>query len=157
LQESNPLVRQKFTLYLVLLGLSLLKDYNTPSAIRLLEKTEDEVLKAFRKAPADLHWAAFANFQNHAAEAQTIGLVRHLFVCAGGLKDFRQLDFVPQYRTIDDLNKVGILVGITGLNCCRSFDLQAITRALESRAIADEHIDALDTDDLIQGLNVWLS
>ncbi|KAH8792169.1 hypothetical protein F5882DRAFT_376733 [Hyaloscypha sp. PMI_1271] len=42
--ESSPPVREKFTLYLVLLTLSLLEDYNTRSAIYLLEKNQDRVL-----------------------------------------------------------------------------------------------------------------
>lgn len=51
---SAPLVRKKFTVSFVLLGLFLLEDYNTPLAIQLLEKDQEGVLQVFSKRLTDL-------------------------------------------------------------------------------------------------------
>ncbi|KAG4412400.1 hypothetical protein IFR04_014468 [Cadophora malorum] len=151
--ESSPLVREKFTLCLVLLALSLLEDYNTPSAIQLLEKNQDGVLQAFRKDSTDLFKAMSAKCQNRKAEAQLIGLVRRVFIFADGLEDVHQLQFDQEYTAIDNHNLLGSLVGVTGSSRFRNFDLEAILNALSrSKAITNECIDALDIAELISQL-----
>ncbi|KAG4434990.1 hypothetical protein IFR05_009515 [Cadophora sp. M221] len=132
-ETSKPLVRKKFTLCLVLLALSLLDDYNTPSAIQLLEKDQDGVLQVFHKDLADLFKAT--ECQNRKAELHIIGL----------------------YTAIDNLNLLGSFVGVTGSNRFGNFDLQAILSALSgSKAITNEYIDALDIAELISQLTTLL-
>ena len=138
---------------LVLLALSLLEDYNTPSAIQLLEKNQDGVLQAFRKDSTDLFKAMSAKCQNRKAEAQLIGLVRRVFIFADGLEDVHQLQFAQEYTAIDNHNLLGSLVGVTGSSRFRNFDLEAILNALSrSKAITNECIDALDIAELISQL-----
>ena len=150
---SKPLVQKKFTLCLVLLA--LLKGYDTPSAIQLLEKDQYGVLQAFRKDLADLFKAA--ECQNRKAETQSIGLVRRAFMVAGGKEDVHQLKFDRGYTAIDNLNLLGSLVGVTGSNRFRNFDLQAILSALyKSKAITNEYIDTLDIAELISQLMALL-
>jgi hypothetical protein len=132
----------------VLLALLLFKDYNTPSALQLLEKDQYEVLQAFRKDVADLFKAA--ECEDRKAELQRIGLVRRAFIIAGGLEDVHQLKFDPEYNAIDNLNLLGSLVGVTGSNRLRNFDLQAILSALhKSKAITNKYIDILDIAELM--------
>ena len=151
------MVREKFSLCLVLLALSLLEDYNSPSAIQLLEKNQDEVLRAFRKDSADLFKAASTKCQNRKGETHFIGLVRRVFIFAGGLEDVHQLKFDHEGTAIDNLNKLGSLVSITGLSCFRNFDLQAMLSALyKSKAITNEYIDNLDIAELISKLMTLL-
>ena len=139
----------------MLLALSLLEDYNTPSAIQLLEKDQDGVLQAFHKDLADLFKAI--ECQNRKAELHIIGLVRRVFMLAGGPEDVHQLKFDQEYTAIDNLNLLGSLVGVTGSNRFRNFDLQAILSALSrSKAIAKEYIDALDIAELISQLTTLL-
>ena len=141
----------------MLLALSLLEDYNTPSAIQLLEKNQDGVLQAFRKDPADLFKAASTGCQNRKAETHFIGLIRRVFIFAGGLEDVHQLKFDHECTAIDNLNKLGSLVSITGSICFRNSDLQAILSALyKSKAIANEYIDTLDIAELISKLMTLL-
>jgi hypothetical protein len=109
---------------LVLLALSLLKDYNTLSAIQLLEKDQDRVLQAFGKDPADLFKAASAKCQNRKAEAHMTGLVRRLLILAGGPEDLHQPKLDQEYTAIDNLNLYGSLVSVTGSNRFGNFDLQ---------------------------------
>ena len=138
---------------LVLLALSLLEDYNTPSAIQLLEKNQDGVLQAFRKDSTDLFKAMSAKCQNRKAEAQLIGLVRRVFIFADGLEDVHQLQFDQEYTAIDNHNLLGSLVSVTGSSRFRNFDLQAILSALyKSKAITNEYIDGLDIAELISQL-----
>jgi hypothetical protein len=68
----------------LLLRLSF-KDYNTLSAIELLEKEQDRVLQAFRKDVADLFKAA--DCRNHKAELHIVGFIRRLLILASGLED----------------------------------------------------------------------
>ncbi|KAF7861554.1 hypothetical protein EAF04_008116 [Stromatinia cepivora] len=150
--ESGPLVRGKFTLCLVLLALSLLDDYSTPSAIQLLEKDQGGVLQAFRKDSADLFKAASAKCQK-----RKVGLVRRLLILAGGPEDPYQLNFDREHTTIDNLNLLGSLVNVTSSNRFKNFDLQAILSALyKSKAITNEYIDALDIAELISQLMTLL-
>ncbi|KAH8792194.1 hypothetical protein F5882DRAFT_437771 [Hyaloscypha sp. PMI_1271] len=148
---SKPLVQKKFALCLVLLALSLLEDYNTPSAIQLLEKDQDGVLQAFHKDLADLFKAT--ECRNRKAELHIIGLVRRAFMLAGGPEDVHQLTFDQEYTAIDNLNLLCSLVGVIGSSRVRNFDLQAILSALSrSKAFTNEYIDALDITELISQL-----
>jgi hypothetical protein len=141
----------------VLLALSLLEDYNTPSAIQLLEKNQDGVLQAFRIDSTDLFKATSAKCQNRKAEAQLIRLVRRVFIFADGLEDVHQLKFDNEFTAIDNLNKLGSLISITGSICFRNFDLQAILSALyKSKAITNEYINTLDIAELISKLMTLL-
>jgi hypothetical protein len=142
---------------LVLLALSLLKDYNTPSAIQLLEKNQDGVLQAFRKDPIDLFKATSAKCQTRKAEAQLNGLIRRLLIFAGGPEDVHQLKFDQDYTAIDNHNLLGSLVSVTGSNSFRNFDLQAILGALyKSKAITNEYINTLDIAEFISKLMTLL-
>ncbi|KAF4632745.1 hypothetical protein G7Y89_g5381 [Cudoniella acicularis] len=155
--ESSPPVREKFPLCLILLALSLLEDYNGPSAIQLLKKNQDKVLRAFQKDSADLFKAASAECQNRKAQIHFIRLVRRVFIFAGGLEDVHQLKFDHEGTAIDNLNKLGSLLSITGSSCFRYFDLQAILSALyKSKAITNEYIDNLDVAELISKLMTLL-
>ncbi|KAF4632607.1 hypothetical protein G7Y89_g5518 [Cudoniella acicularis] len=107
--DLTPLVREKFPLCLVLLALSLLEDYNSPSAIQLLEKNQDKVLRAFRKDFTDLFKAVSIKCQNRKAETHFIRLVRRVFIFASGLEDVYQLKFDYEGTAIDNLNKLGSL------------------------------------------------
>ncbi len=129
----------------MLLALSLLQDYNTPSVIQLLEKDQDEVLQAFRKDPTDLFKAASAKCQRRKAEAHLIGLVRRLFIFSGSQDDPHQLKLDQEYTAIDNFNLYGSLVGVAGSNRFGNFDLQGMLSALSrSKAITGEYIDTLD-------------
>lgn len=153
---SEPLVKRKFTLCLVLLALSLPNDYDTPSVIQLLEKNQEEVLQAFGIDLADLFKTA--ECKNRKEATHFIGLTRRAFMVAGGLENVHQLKFFDQeYTAIDNLNLLGSLVGVTGSNHFRNFDLQAILSALSrSKAITNEYIDTLDIAELISQLMTLL-
>ncbi|KAH6667756.1 hypothetical protein B0J14DRAFT_567126 [Halenospora varia] len=126
--ESSLLVRGNFTLCLELLALSLLKDYNTLSAIQILDKDHDEVLQAFRKDPADLFKTASAECQNRKAEAHLIGFLRRLLILAGGPEDPHQFKFDQEDTAI----------GVTGANRFGNFHFQAMLSPLSrSKAITD--------------------
>jgi len=112
----------------VLLALSLLEDYNTPSAIQLLKKSRDRVLQAFRKDSTDLFKATSAKCQNRKTEAQLIRLVRRVFIFANGLEDIHQLKFDNKCTIIKNLNKLGFLISITSSVCIRNFDLTSNTQ-----------------------------
>jgi hypothetical protein len=144
-------------LCLVLLALSLLEDYNTPSAIQLLEKDQDGVLQAFRKDSTDLFKATSAKFQTRKAEAQLNGLTRRLLIFAGGPEDVHQLNFDQEFTPIDNHNLLGSLASVTGSNSFRNFDLQAILSALyKSKAITNEYIVTLDIAEFISKLMTLL-
>lgn len=135
----------------MLLALSLLDDYDTPSAIQLLEKDQDAVLQVFLKDPAALFRAA--ERQDRDAELYTIGLVRLVFMLAGGPEDIHQLKFSQEKTAPDNLNLLGSLVGVTGSNRSGNFGLQAILSALSrSKAIPNEFVDTLDIAELISQL-----
>lgn len=125
--------------------------------MQLLEKNQHALLQAFRKDPTDLFKAASAKCQNRKVEAQLIGLIRRLLIFAGGPEDVHQLKFDQGYTATDNHNLLGSLVGITGSNRFRNFDLQAIVIALyRSKAITNEYIDTLDIAELIRKLMVSL-
>lgn len=137
------------------LALSLLKDYNTPLAIQLLEKDKDKVLQAFRKDLADLFKAA--ECRNRKAKLHHIGLIRRAFMIAGGPVDVYQLKFDQEHTAIDNLNLLGSLVDVTGSDGFTNSDLQAILSALSrSKAITNEYIDTLDIAKLISQLMTLL-
>jgi hypothetical protein len=141
----------------LLLALSLLEDYNTASAIQLLEKDQDGLLQAFLKDPADLLKAASAKCQNRREETHIIGLVRRLLILAGSGEDFHQLGFDHEYTAIDNVNIYGSLVGVTGLNHFGNMDLQATLSALSrSKAITNKDIHALDISELIGQMMTFL-
>ena len=141
----------------MLLALSLLKDYNTPSAIQLLEKNQDGVLQAFGKDPAALFMAASAKCQNRKAEAQIIGLVRRLLILAGGPEDYHQLRLDQEYTAMENLNFYGSLVSVTGSNRFGNFDLQSILDALSrSKAITDKDIDLCDIAESMRQMMTFL-
>ncbi len=138
-----------------MLALSLLEDYNTPSAIQLLEKNQDEVLQPFRKDSTDLFTSA--KCQNRKAETQLTGLVRRVFIFAGGLEDVHQLKFDQEYTGIDNHNLLGSLVNVTGSNPFKNLDLQATLNALyKSKAITNEYINTLDIAEFISKLMTLL-
>jgi hypothetical protein len=140
----------------MLLALSLLEDYNTPSAIQLLEKNHDGVLQAFRKDPTDLFKAASAKCQNRKAEAQLIGLVQLLLIFASNPEDVHQLKFDQEYTAIDNHNLLGSLVRITGSNCSRNLEQAILSPLYKSKAITNEYIDTLDIAELISKLMTLL-
>ncbi|KAH8591182.1 hypothetical protein B0O99DRAFT_632669 [Bisporella sp. PMI_857] len=148
IQESTPLVRNKFTLCIVFLISH--EDYNNSSAVQLLERNQHGVLQAFRKDPADLLDAALAGCQNYKAKAQLIGPIRWILALAGGPEDDHQLVF-DQEHTPFNINLLGSLVNTINSNCFRDVDLKAISNALSrSGAITGECIDALQIAETIQ-------
>jgi hypothetical protein len=71
----------------VFLGLNLLESYDTPAAIELLGKSQDELLfGAFRRYNKILSGSNFTDDELW----QIISLIRCLLEAAGGRKDFRQ-------------------------------------------------------------------
>ena len=135
----------------MLLALILLGDYNNPSAIQLLEKDQDGLLKAFRKDLADLFKAT--ECQNRKVETHRIGLVRRVFMIAGGLENAHQLKFGQESTAIGNLNLLGSFVGIPGSIAVRNFNLRALRSALSrSKAITNDYIDTLDIAKLISQL-----
>jgi hypothetical protein len=80
-----------------------------------------------------------------------------VFIFAGGLEDVHQLKFDNECTAINNLNKLGSLVSITGSICFRNFDLQAILSALyKSKAITNKYINTLDIAELISKLMTLL-
>jgi hypothetical protein len=73
----------------VLLG--LLNGYNTPLAIQLLEKDQDEVLQAFGIDLADLFKTAES--RNCKETTHFVRLIRRAFMVASGLENVYQLKF----------------------------------------------------------------
>lgn len=140
-QESPPQVRKKYAQFLSFIALNLVKDYDTPSVIKLLQKDQDELLEAFRKDYADLLKAA-PEISQQTAEFHRISLRRRLLVFAGGKDDFRQRKVDPKYTADDNANFYGSLVGITGSNRFGSFDPQELCKALSrSKVFAnDDHV-----------------
>jgi len=131
------------------------KDYNTLSAIELLEKDQDRVLQAFRKDVADLFKAA--DCRTRKAELHIVGFIRRLFILVGGLEDSHQLKFDQEYTAIDILDLLGSRIGVTRSIRFGNVDLQAILSAFsKSRAITNKYIDALDTAELTSQLMTLL-
>lgn len=115
------------------------------------------MLQAFRKDSTDLFKATSAKCQNRKVEAQLIGLVRRVFIFADGLEDVHQLKFDNECIAIDNLNKLGSLISITGSICFGNFNLQVILRALyKSKAITNKYINTLDIAKLISKLMTLL-
>jgi hypothetical protein len=133
----------------VFLALNLLQNYDTPSAIHLLEKDQEEVLQVFRKDPADLLKAVSAKYQNPKSGFHIIALLRGLLEFCDGRKDFQQHEFDQECTTNDNVNLYGSLVGVTGSNCFGNFDSQAMRSALsKSKVYADEDVYTLDISEL---------
>jgi hypothetical protein len=81
-----------------------------------------------------------------------------LLILAGGPEDPNQLKFDQEYTAIDNLNLYGSLIGVTGSNCFRNFDLQAILSTLyKAKAITNEYIYTLDIAELIRKLMTLLA
>lgn len=131
------------------LALNLLQNYDTPSAIHLLEKDQEELLQAFRKDPAGLLKAVSAKCQNLKSEFHIIALLRGLLEFCEGRTDFHQHKFDQECTANDNVNLYGSLVGVTGSNCFGNFDSQAMRSALsKSKAYADEDVHTLDITEL---------
>jgi hypothetical protein len=80
-----------------------------------------------------------------------------VFIFAKGLEDVYQLKFDNKCTAINNLNKLGSFVSITGSICFRNFDLQAILSALyKSKAITNKYINTLDIAELISKLMTLL-
>jgi hypothetical protein len=140
-QHSDTVVLRKLAQDLVFLGLNLLENYNTPAAIELLGKSQDELLfGAFRKPHKTLSGTNFTDDEIR----QIISLVRCLLEYAGGRKDFRQ-HRVFQFKANVNTKIYGSFIGITGSNPSREFDPQKMLSALASSELFnDEDIRALD-------------
>lgn len=127
------------------LALNLLQEYDTHSAIRLLEKDQDKVLQAFGKDPADLLKAGSANHRNPKSELHIIALLRGLLEFCDGRKDFHQHGFDEECTANDNVNFYGSFVGVTGSNFFGNFDPQAMRSALsKSKVYADIDVHTLD-------------
>jgi hypothetical protein len=136
-------VQKQFVLFLVLLALLPRRDYKAPSVLQLLDKDQKQVLRALWRDLADL----FKGTERRDGEEaiRLIGLLRRVFVVAGGQEDAHQLQLVQGYTAHDAFSLIGSLFGITGSNCLRRLDLGAILSAVhESDAFCNDYPDPLD-------------
>ena len=127
----------------MVLSLSLLDNYSSTPAVKLLEKTQDEVLELVRD-----------NYHNSdTGTPHTIALIRHLLVFCGGRDDAAQHEINLEFTSAGNASFYGSLVDVSGSNCIGSFESHAILQAISlSKAVADSAIRGLDIDTLASKL-----
>jgi len=129
----------------------LLGNYDSPLALDLLAKDQDDLLQPFRKSHTDLFEAILENEVPvktlECSKLQTISLVRGLLEFSGGRVECRQHAFDQEHTTSDNTRLCGLLIGITGTNRFGNFDSKQMHDALlKSKIFADDpDISALDT------------
>lgn len=113
------------------LGLNLVESYDSPPALALLAKDEDDLLQPFRNSYIDLPEASSAQVEELIrAEQQTTSLVRGMLELAGGRVERQQHVEDQEYTARDNAGLCGSLIGITGTNQFGNFDLKQMHNAL---------------------------
>ncbi|KKY22695.1 hypothetical protein UCRPC4_g03198 [Phaeomoniella chlamydospora] len=142
--EAPTHVRTKFAQSLVVLRLKLLGDYSSPPVLRLLDKSESDLLDIFRKDYTDLFKPGSA-FTNSTVEYHRIALIRCLVVDCGGKKDQEQCRFDWRHTPHDNLSYYGSLVDLAGSNVLRNFNSHAIPeQTSKSKACINENLRPLN-------------
>ena len=116
-------------------------DYNSPSALKLLEKDEKELLRCFWKVNWDLPTAdsmAGSN-KNHRIQRHETSLIQKVFKLAGGCpQNDLQHDLDPGVTAFENARICGHVVGIDGSNSFGNFDAQKMCDALsKSKLLAN--------------------
>lgn len=147
-QNLHPPSRTTFCQYFLFIVVSLAHDYNAPSTITLLSKTESILLQ-------DL-WNLFSvrrggtsTAAENAAAFHRLSLIRYVFELAGGPKDVHQHRLDPTYTADDNAKIFGYMNGNTEPKRFGTFDSQAILNALSSSPVfPDDTIRELDVNKL---------
>ncbi|KAH6868998.1 hypothetical protein B0T10DRAFT_371621, partial [Thelonectria olida] len=119
--------RERFCLCLQLLGLSLLRDYNSDEADKLLARNEDSMLATFMEigSPGDLQ-----RFDDRQAY-HCIALMRRLLAAVGGEDDDRfQRYFDLQYSNQQNQAICGATIDVYGIGSIDGTDKEKMREAL---------------------------
>lgn len=129
-------MRRKFAQLLLIIGLSLLEDYDNPAAREALDKDEEEILQVIQGDP-------------RCADVQTIALARLLLEFSGGKANFSQHNFDEEYTADDNANLYGSLIGITGTNSFGNLSVGKMMNALsKSNVFTTDEVRTLDIAEL---------
>lgn len=130
------------------LGLNLLESYDSPFALKLLAKDEDDLLQPFRKGRSLFEAASETEASIlEGSGLHNISLLRRLLEFSGGMVECRQHALDRERSISDNVNLFGLLIGIVGTNRFGSFDSKQMHDALSKSGIfaGDSDISTLDT------------
>ena len=129
----------------MLLGLRLLRDYDSQQALELLAKDENNLLQPFLEGHTNLLEAASEDEvptkPSHCLELHTISLVRAVLELSGGRVECRQHVLDQGYTSSDNASLYGRLIGVADnadMNLTGDFDAEQMCNALlKSKAFAE--------------------
>ena len=131
LQRMPPNIRTKFSLCLQLLGLTLLDDYTSESALGLLMQDETNLLGEL----FDLEYLSDTDEISVDEIYHCISLMRGLIEEVGGEEDDLQHQFDPQYSMLVNQQIYGAVVDIFGSSSIEGTNLDALQRALSLSSV----------------------
>ena len=129
----------------MLLGLRLLRDYDSQQALELLTKDEDDLLQLLLEGHPNLFEAASEDGvptkPSYRLELHTISLIRAVLEFSEGKVDCRQHVFDQGYTSSDNASLYGRLLGVAdnaGINPMEGFDPEQMCNTLlKSKAFAE--------------------
>ncbi|MCJ1288290.1 hypothetical protein MMC26_007645, partial [Xylographa opegraphella] len=125
---SNPKVRKNLAQRLVLLGLNLVEHYDSPSALALFARDQDNLLQLLQQDCQDL--SETISEQKMRSGFQIISLVRVMLEISGGKVDCRQHVRDQEYSASDNARVLGALIGIDATTQFGNFNSELIHIAL---------------------------
>ena len=130
-------------------------------AIQLLEKDQNEVLRAFGEDLEYLLTVTLSQHRNCKAGPLVIRFLQCLLILAGSPGDLNQvktqLTNDQEYTAINVFNLCGSLISVTGSNHFGNSDLQSMFSALSrSNVLTDKDISTLGITELISQLITFL-
>ena len=125
------------------LGLNLLGNYDSPPALALLTRDQDNLLQSVQNGYRDLSKIASEQATSvkmvECLELQTISLLRGVLELCGGRVECRQHAHDQEYTASENAAIYGSLIGITGTNRFGNFDLKQMHNALvKSKVFAED-------------------
>ena len=148
-----PEIRRRFLLLCVFLGIHLVGDFDSPHALRLVERTSEdwtEYLWGLRLRRTT--WPS--SDRDLRAGLHEISLLRGLLESVGGEKDPLQRNFDPKWTANDSFAALGNLldrgIGLVKPPPFGSFDVQKMTEALRISEVSKGESDVLPGQQLLQ-------
>ncbi len=124
-------------------GLRRCDRYDTPSALDILERDEDDWLQPFRNGHTDLFWlmmaADFPIGIRKELEQQMISLFRSFLEFSDGKVDCRQHNFGMDYTTSQNASLCASFLGISCSSQFGRFDPEEMQGALSKSKLFAEH------------------
>ena len=151
-QESDPEVCIRLAQGLLFIALNLLGNYDTPTALALLGKDQEQLLESFWSTDLST-WLLVADFEitpgsrvsQNIAKSHIISLLRYLVEFFEGREDKRQHKLDPRYTVKFNANIYGSIVGVSGSKPFGIFDPQKILDALATSPLfPDDTVRELD-------------